>query len=163
MREFPGIFLGLICKNQFPIHQSSSFEHFDNSSSKPSLIDSLIPGIDNKKRVSEIALQSSSETKTALDLFPVIIIGLCEEAVSSIRLYNFERASVAFNIVMARELDIVAAAINKSQKEVVETALDFYFDYTDGIVADNITEKIKNGEMVVHDSDEVYDKLGIDL
>ena len=64
---------------------------------------------------------------------------------------------------IARELDIVAAAINKSQKEVVETALDFYFDYTDGIVADKITEEIKNGKMEVHDSDEVYDKLGIDL
>ena len=64
---------------------------------------------------------------------------------------------------IARELDIVAAAINKSQKEVVETALDFYFDYTDGIVADKITEEIKNGKMKVLDSNEVYDKLGIDL
>ncbi|RLB73271.1 MAG: hypothetical protein DRH03_03460 [Deltaproteobacteria bacterium] len=64
---------------------------------------------------------------------------------------------------IARELDIVAAAINKSQKEVVETALDFYFDYTDGIVADKITEEIKSGKMKVHDSDEVYNKLGIDL
>jgi len=64
---------------------------------------------------------------------------------------------------IARELDIVAKAINKSQKEVVETALDFYFDYTDGIVADKITEEIKNGKMKVHNSDEVYDKLGIEL
>ena len=64
---------------------------------------------------------------------------------------------------IARELDIVAAAINKSQKEVVETALDFYFDYTDGIVADKITEEIKSGKMKVHDSNEVYNKLGIDL
>ncbi|MCK5681988.1 hypothetical protein KAI46_14370 [bacterium] len=64
---------------------------------------------------------------------------------------------------IARELDIVASAINKSQKEVVETALDFYFDYTDGIVADKITEEIKSGKMKVHNSNEVYNKLGIDL
>lgn len=64
---------------------------------------------------------------------------------------------------IAKELDIVAAAVNKTQREVVETALDFYFDYTDGIVADKITEEIKNGKMKVYDSDEVYDKLGIDL
>lgn len=64
---------------------------------------------------------------------------------------------------IAKELDIVAAAVNKTQREVVETALDFYFDYTDGIVADKITEEIKSGKMKVYDSDEVYDKLGIDL
>jgi predicted DNA-binding protein len=64
---------------------------------------------------------------------------------------------------IARELDIVAKAINKTQKEVVETALDFYFDYTDGIIADKITEEIKNGKMKVHNSDEVYNKLGIEL
>lgn len=34
---------------------------------------------------------------------------------------------------IARELDIVASVLHKSQKEVVETALDFYFDYTDRI------------------------------
>ena len=64
---------------------------------------------------------------------------------------------------IAKELDIVAAALNKTQREIVETALDFYFDYTDGIVADKITEEIKSGKMKVYDSDEVYDKLGIDL
>ncbi|MEA1921602.1 MAG: hypothetical protein U9N63_03010 [Pseudomonadota bacterium] len=64
---------------------------------------------------------------------------------------------------IARELEIVAKAINKTQKEVVETALDFYFDYTDGIVADKITEEIKNGKMKVHSSDEVYNNLGIEL
>lgn len=64
---------------------------------------------------------------------------------------------------IAKELDIVAAAVNKTQREVVETALDFYFDYTDGIVADKITEEIKSGKMKVYDSDDVYDKLGIDL
>ncbi|MBN2809276.1 MAG: hypothetical protein JXR80_07260 [Deltaproteobacteria bacterium] len=64
---------------------------------------------------------------------------------------------------IAKELEIVAAAINKTQKEVVETALDFYFDYSDGIVADKLTEDIKNGKMKVYDSDDVYKKLGIEL
>ena len=64
---------------------------------------------------------------------------------------------------IARELDIVASALDKSQKEVVETALDFYFDYTDGIIADKITDEIQNGRMAVLDSEEVYKELGIEL
>lgn len=64
---------------------------------------------------------------------------------------------------IAKELDIVARTLHKSQKEVVETALDFYFDYTDGIVADKITEEIENGTMQVHDSEDVYKELGIEL
>jgi hypothetical protein len=64
---------------------------------------------------------------------------------------------------IAKELDIVAAALHKSQKEVVETALDFYFDYTDGIIADKITEDIKSGKMKVRDSEDVYKGLGIVL
>ncbi len=63
---------------------------------------------------------------------------------------------------IAKELDIVATALHKSQREVVETALDFYFDYTDGIIADQITDEIKSGRMRVHDSEEVYTKLGIE-
>lgn len=64
---------------------------------------------------------------------------------------------------LAKELAVVAAAVNKTQREVVENALDFYFDYTDGLVADKITEDIKNGKMKVFDSEDVYKKLGIDL
>ncbi len=64
---------------------------------------------------------------------------------------------------IARELDIVATALHKSQREVVETALDFYFDYTDGIIADKITDEIKSGKMQVHDSEDVYRELGIEL
>ncbi|MFC1524414.1 hypothetical protein ACFL6N_06445 [Thermodesulfobacteriota bacterium] len=64
---------------------------------------------------------------------------------------------------IAKELDIVSKALHKSQKEVVETALDFYFDYTDGIIADKITDEIKSGRMKVHDSEDVYTELGIEL
>jgi hypothetical protein len=65
------------------------------------------------------------------------------------------------NIV--KELDIVATALQKSQKEVVEAALDYYFDYTDGIVADKITQDIKSGKMKTYDSKDVYRELGIEL
>ena len=64
---------------------------------------------------------------------------------------------------IAKELEIVASALHKSQKEIVETALDFYFDYTDGIIADKITDKIKSGKIKVHDSEDVYKELGIEL
>jgi predicted DNA-binding protein len=64
---------------------------------------------------------------------------------------------------LAKELDLVASALNKTQREIVESALDFYFDYTDGILADNITKKIKEGSMKTYDKDTVYKELGIDL
>jgi len=63
---------------------------------------------------------------------------------------------------IANELKIVSKALGKSQKEIVESALDFYFDYTDGIVADQITEDIKKGKIKVYDSNEVYNELDID-
>jgi len=63
---------------------------------------------------------------------------------------------------MARELEQVAKALGKTQREVVESALDFYFDYTDGIIADNISRKIETGEMKTYDADEVEKMLGIE-
>jgi len=59
-------------------------------------MDSLIPGIESKYIVSWIASQSSSDTKTALDRFPTILMGQWETFVSSIKLYNFDRASETF-------------------------------------------------------------------
>jgi len=64
---------------------------------------------------------------------------------------------------IAKELENVADALHKSQKEVVENALDFYFDYTDTVIADKITKEINSKEMKVYDSEEVYKELGIDL
>ncbi|MEA1920892.1 MAG: hypothetical protein U9N52_13710 [Campylobacterota bacterium] len=64
---------------------------------------------------------------------------------------------------IAKELEVVSEVMHKSQKEVVENALDFYFDYTDTIVADSVTKEIKEGTMKVYDSDEAYKELGIDL
>jgi len=64
---------------------------------------------------------------------------------------------------MARELEVVASVMKKSQKEVVENALDFYFDYTDTLVADSVVKDIKDGKMKVYDSNEVYKELGIEI
>ncbi|MBN2783061.1 MAG: hypothetical protein JXQ66_07465 [Campylobacterales bacterium] len=64
---------------------------------------------------------------------------------------------------IAKELESVAKALHKSQKEVVENALDFYFDYTDTVVADKVTKDIKSGDMKVFDADDVYKELGIEL
>ncbi|MEN4052516.1 MULTISPECIES: ribbon-helix-helix protein, CopG family [Sulfurimonas] len=64
---------------------------------------------------------------------------------------------------LAKELEEVASAMHKSQKEIVENALDFYFDYTDSIVADAVTRNIKSGKMKVYESEDVYKELGIEL
>jgi len=64
---------------------------------------------------------------------------------------------------LATELENVAKSLKKSQKEIVESALDFYFDYTDGIVADSVSKDIESGTMKVYDSEDVYKELGIDI
>jgi len=64
---------------------------------------------------------------------------------------------------IARELENVADALHKTQKEIVESALDFYFDYTDSVVADKVTREIQSGKMKIHDAKDVYEELGIEI
>ena len=64
---------------------------------------------------------------------------------------------------IARELESVAEALHKTQKEVVESALDFYFDYTDTVVADKVTRDIQSGNMKVYDAKDVYEELGVEI
>ena len=64
---------------------------------------------------------------------------------------------------LARELENVSYALKKSQKEVVENALDFYFDYTDSVMADSVMQDIQDNKMKVYDSDDVYKELGIEI
>jgi len=68
---------------------------------------------------------------------------------------------ISLDAGIAKELDLVATALHKSQREIVESALDFYFDYTDGLMADRITSRIQSGEMKTYDTKSVYEKLGI--
>ena len=67
------------------------------------------------------------------------------------------------SLLGAKELESVAKSMKKSQKEIVESALDFYFDYTDSVVADSITREIKDGKMRVYKSEDVYKELGIEI
>ena len=62
---------------------------------------------------------------------------------------------------IAKELEVVAKAMNSTQKDVVEKALDFYFDYTDALVADKIIEDINNKKITTYSKKEAYDILGI--
>jgi len=63
---------------------------------------------------------------------------------------------------IARELEIVAKALNTTQREIVEKALDFYFDYTDAVVADKIIEDVENKKIKTYSKDETYKILGIE-
>ena len=70
---------------------------------------------------------------------------------------------ISLDASLALELESVAKALHKSQKDVIESALDFYFDYTDSVVADKVTKDIHDGVMKVHDSEDVYSELGIEI
>jgi len=70
---------------------------------------------------------------------------------------------ISLDEALAYELEILSKALNKSQRDIIESALSFYFDYTDGIVADKITDEIKAGKINTYDSSVVYRKLGIDI
>jgi len=70
---------------------------------------------------------------------------------------------ISLDASLAQELESVAQALHTSQKEVVERALDFYFDYTDGVVADKVSSEIERGAMKVHKSEDVYKELGIEI
>jgi len=63
---------------------------------------------------------------------------------------------------IARELELVAKALNTTQKDIVEKALDFYFDYTDSIIADKIIEDVENRKIKTYSKDEAYKLLGIE-
>lgn len=64
---------------------------------------------------------------------------------------------------VANELEFLSKTLNKTQREIIESALDFYFDYMDGIIADKISEEIENGNMKVYDSEDVFKELDIDV
>jgi len=63
---------------------------------------------------------------------------------------------------IVRELELVAKALNTTQKDIVEKALDFYFDYTDSIIADKIIEDVENNKMKTYSKKEAYKILGIE-
>ena len=69
---------------------------------------------------------------------------------------------ISFEEGIARELERVSKALGTTQKDVIERALDFYFDHTDAILAEKISNEIREGKIKVHDADEIFKELGIE-
>ena len=70
---------------------------------------------------------------------------------------------ISMDEVLANELSTFSKLLGVSQREIVEKALDFYFDYLDVAVAEKISKEIKEGRMKVYEAEEVFKKLGIDV
>lgn len=83
----------MFCENDRPLHQGSSGEHFSTGVFKPCRIDSRILGIESKYRVSWMARQSSSETRTPLFFFPRIWTGSWDFSDSARSLERLARAA----------------------------------------------------------------------
>jgi len=69
---------------------------------------------------------------------------------------------ISFDSAVAQELESLSKTLNITQKELIERALDFYFDHTDSITAQKISDDIVLGKEKVHDADEVFEKLGLE-
>jgi predicted DNA-binding protein len=63
---------------------------------------------------------------------------------------------------VARELEKLSKILGTTQREVIERALDFYFDHTDAMIAEKISREIHEGKMAVHDADDVFRSLGLE-
>ena len=93
--NFLCVLRGLPGKDDLPVYQRMFFTHDRMGVFIPRRIDSLIPGIDNRNRVSWMERQSSSETSTPFERLPVIRTGSWDSAVSSNSPYKFDRALLA--------------------------------------------------------------------
>jgi hypothetical protein len=69
---------------------------------------------------------------------------------------------ISFDSSVAKELEVVSKALDITQKELIERALDFYFDHTDSIVAQKISDDVSEGKEKVYDADEVFKELGLE-
>ena len=68
---------------------------------------------------------------------------------------------ISFDTSVAQELEMVSKTLNITQKELIERALDFYFDYTDSLVAQKISEDVEEKREKVYDAKDVFQKLGL--
>jgi len=69
---------------------------------------------------------------------------------------------ISFDAQLAHELETVSQALKMTQKEIVERALDFYFDHTDTLVAQKISDDVAAGREQVHDAERVFAELGLE-
>ena len=70
---------------------------------------------------------------------------------------------ISMDEALAEELSAVSKLLGISQREIVEKALDFYFDYLDVAVAEKISKEIEEGRMKVYDAEEVFGELEKDV
>ena len=70
--ELFSVLLGLFSVGKLPFHHFSFLESLETGVFKPLRMDSFMPGMDERYKLSWIARQSSSETRTALERLPVI-------------------------------------------------------------------------------------------
>ncbi|MCI0501480.1 MAG: hypothetical protein L0Y61_07010 [Epsilonproteobacteria bacterium] len=68
---------------------------------------------------------------------------------------------ISLDSVVASELESLASTLNITQKDLIERALDFYFDHTDSIVATKISNDVASGKVKIHDAKDVFNELGI--
>jgi len=69
---------------------------------------------------------------------------------------------ISFDSGVAEELESLSKTLDITQKELIERALDFYFDYTDSIVAQKRSNDVASGKEKIHDADEVFKELGLE-
>ncbi len=69
---------------------------------------------------------------------------------------------ISFDSVVAEELETLSKTLDITQKELIERALDFYFDHTDGITAQKISDDVVAGKEKVHNADDVFAELGLE-
>ncbi len=69
---------------------------------------------------------------------------------------------ISFDSIVAEELESLSKTLDITQKELIERALDFYFDHTDSITAQKISDDITAGKEKVHDADDVFVELGLE-
>jgi len=69
---------------------------------------------------------------------------------------------ISFDSSVAQELESLSKTLDITQKELIERALDFYFDHTDSITAQKISNDIASGKEKIHDADDVFSKLGLE-
>ncbi len=69
---------------------------------------------------------------------------------------------ISFDSVVAEELETLSKTLDITQKELIERALDFYFDHTDSITAQKLSDDVKSGKEKVHDASDVFKELGLE-
>ncbi len=68
---------------------------------------------------------------------------------------------VSLDSSVAIELENLSKTLGITQKELMERALDFYFDHTDSITAKKISDDVRSGQEKVHDARDVFQELGL--